>query len=190
MFSNDAYVYMDESQIHPLLKCKLCTKPFIDPVATPNGDRSCRQCITRILNRDLVNDRSSITSTNENTQASRWQRLASINEPLILDMLDAIPVQCTDCGEINIPRGKFNEHRDNQCPKAIALCPASNVKCLWAGTREILREHIKECKLEPLRPVLEDIFHTHEELNTRIHDLEGQIHQYMGSQGLDILSIE
>ncbi|CAF3403631.1 unnamed protein product [Rotaria socialis] len=176
MESNDTYVYMDESSSHPSLKCKFCIKPLIDPVKTPTGDQFCRKCISRIIRREASNGSDNL-NTGGNSPLSNTQKLTPVTEPIVLSMLDALLVRCTACEEINIARGKFNEHKLKHCLKASTLCQAADLKCPWMGTRENLEIHLQECKLEPLRPILEEIFHEHDQVKLRIKNLSEQVKQ-------------
>ncbi|CAF2996991.1 unnamed protein product [Rotaria sp. Silwood2] len=169
---------MDESSIHQLLKCKLCSKPFVDPVSTQNGERFCRSCISQIIRRDNP-DESSRTNTDNENQLSKIQSLTPVTEGLVLEMLDSLLVRCGKCGISNIPRGRFNEHKNKECLKASTLCEAADIKCPWIGTREDLDQHLKECKFEPLRPALEEIFNEHDQLKNLIKILETQINELM-----------
>ncbi|CAF0988899.1 unnamed protein product [Rotaria sordida] len=178
MMSNDTYIYMDESSIHHLLKCKLCSKPFVDPVSTQNGERFCRSCISHILNRDHYAD-------NE-YQLSKMQTLTPVTETLVLEMLDSLLVQCKECEKINIPRGQLDEHKNKECLKATVLCQAADIKCSWVGTRESLKEHLNECKFEPLRSALEEIFNEHDQLKNRINIFEIQTNELMNKKNFDM----
>ena len=170
MFKNDTYEYMDESSIHPLLKCKLCSKPFIDPVSTQNGDRFCRPCISHIVRRDP--DTSSEISTNNGYELSRLQSLIPITEQLVIDILNSFLVRCKQCEKPNIPRGLLEKHKHTDCPKVPILCPAADIKCSWIGTRQDLDDHLYECKFQPLRSALEGIFNDHNQLKNQIRNLE------------------
>ncbi|CAF2146872.1 unnamed protein product [Rotaria magnacalcarata] len=176
MLSNDTYVYMDESSIHSSLKCKFCSKPLIDPVKTPTGDQFCRECILRILHRE-ASDKTDKSYTDINSSSSKEQMLIPVTEPIVLLMLDALLVRCTACEKIDIARGEFNEHKRKHCLKSSTLCLAADLKCPWMGTRENLETHLQECKFEPLRPMLKEIFREHDQVKTRINNLDKQVNQ-------------
>ncbi|CAF3424979.1 unnamed protein product [Rotaria sp. Silwood1] len=176
---------MDEPSIHALLKCKLCSKPFVEPVSTQNGERFCRSCISQILRRDQSHDNGTTNITNE-YQSSTKQNLIPVTEKLVLEMLDSLLVRCGKCGKTNLLRGQFDEHKNNECPKVTALCQAADIKCPWVGIRENLEEHLNECKFEPLRPALEEIFNEHNELKNRIKTLETQINELRNKKNLEM----
>jgi hypothetical protein len=179
---------MDESAIHPLLICKLCSRPFVEPVSTQTGERFCRSCITHIL---LKNSSSEIGRTNLNSeqQLSKMQNVTPVTEPLVLQMLDQIPVRCTKCGEINIQRGQLGEHENQSCRQASVLCRASLCKCPWVGPREELEKHCEECKFEQIRPALEHIFNENAELKDRIQYLETQLDELKNTKMFEKLDI-
>jgi len=127
---------MNEDSINALLKCQLCSKPFVDPVITTNGDRSCRACTLS------DNDHSSFVP---------------VSEKLLLDLLDNLRVECIKCKEINIRRGDLEQHNKMTCPERIVLCEAADLKCLWTGSYEELNPHLQSCTFELLRPIFTEI---------------------------------
>jgi DNA repair exonuclease SbcCD ATPase subunit len=127
---------MNEDSINALLKCQLCSKPFVDPVITTNGDRSCRSCTLS------DNDHSSFVP---------------VSEKLLLDLLDNLRVECIKCEEINIRRGDLEQHNKTTCPQRIVLCEAADLKCLWTGSYEELNPHLQSCTFELLRPIFTEI---------------------------------
>lgn len=173
MLSNTAYDYMDESSINPLLKCKLCKKPFVDPVSTQNGDCFCRPCISQILLRDQTDE----LSLNDDHYTSKLKNLTPVTEPIVLDMLASLLVRCPDCEETNILRGQLDKHKNEACTQATVLCTAADIKCPWIGARQELGEHLDQCKYEPLRSALEEMFNELAELKTRILNLETQLNE-------------
>jgi hypothetical protein len=174
MLTNKAFAYMDEPSIYPLLKCKLCTKPFVDPVSTPTGETFCRPCISQILLRD-VSDESIKSSLNNDQHTSKLQSLKPVTEKLVIDLLDSLLVRCLDCEQINIPRGQLDKHKSESCIQATVLCPAADIKCHWIGTRQELDEHLDQCNFQPLRSAFNDIFDEHHEFKNRIFNLQTQI---------------
>jgi len=182
MISNDRYSYMDEASIHPLLICKFCTKPFVEPVATTNGDRFCRSCITNVLLHSSSSENSRANIISNEQQSSKLQSLIPVTEPIVLAMLDSLLVRCTKCGEIDIKRGVLGEHENQVCTQALVLCGASDYKCTWLGTRIELNEHSAQCKFQKIRPALEHIFHEHDQLKERIQNLETQIDEIMNTR--------
>jgi hypothetical protein len=179
MFTNNTYSYMDESTIHPLLKCKLCMKPFNDPVTNKNGDRFCRACATQFLVQRSVVKIETIAhaSDNNNQQLAALQTLTPVTERLVLDMLDSLLVRCKLCDETNIYRGQLEEHEKNACAQGSVLCTAADISCSWVGIREALNKHTATCRYEPLRPAFAEIFNEHAELRARIKKIETQFNE-------------
>ncbi len=132
MTRSSDYCYMDENSISPYLKCSFCSKPFVDPVITDDGRRSCRAC----------------TSSDNVTP---------LKEKLILDMLDGLRIECVKCHEKNIRRGDYKQHNNTICSQRIVLCKASDLKCSWTGTYAELDQHLQSCPFEVLRPIFTEI---------------------------------
>ncbi len=168
------FTYMNEDSIERLLKCSICVKPFIDPVITRDNDRFCRRCVTEKLQADQ--------SPDFNRQSSFIENLIPIDESILLDMLDNLLVQCSECQQINIRRKQFQEHLITECPKRIALCKASDLKCPWNGSFEDLDNHVKTCTFELLRPILSEALQSrissNEQQQQEIEQLKKQIEQY------------
>lgn len=165
--TNDKYSYMDERSIHPVLKCKLCTRPFVDPVTTQTKDTYCRACILSIINRG------------RNQDSARVMQLTPVTEKLVLDMLDSLLVRCTKCGESNIMRGQLDEHENRACMQASVVCIAADLKCPWVGTRDELDDHLGQCQFQPLRSALGCIFIDHDQFKTRLENLERECDQLL-----------
>ena len=163
--TNDKYSYMNEKEIHPVLKCKLCTRPFVDPVTTQNKDTCCRACILSIVNRGRTQD------------SSRVAELIPVTEKLVLDMLNTLLVRCTKCGEIDIKRGQLDEHEDRACMQATVLCTAADLKCPWVGPRDELDDHLEICKFEPLRSALGSVFIEHDQFKSRLETIEREYNE-------------
>ena len=136
MIRSTDYHYMNEDSIHALLKCPLCSRPYVDPVKTINGNRSCRACV----------------SPNDDQES-----LIPIKETLLLDFLDDLRVQCIACGKENIRRGELERHNNTECSKRILSCTAADLKCSWTGSCEQLSYHLKSCPFEPLRSIFVEI---------------------------------
>ncbi len=143
------YSYMDEKTISPLLLCCICWKPFVDPVTAEDNRRGCRACL----------------SQNSST-------LISIQEWIVLEMLNGLLVKCLKCGEINIRRGALKEHEQKACKQAVVPCRAADIKCPWKKAREQLDKHMETCVFEPLRPALSAIITENHQFQERITKLE------------------
>jgi predicted RNase H-like nuclease (RuvC/YqgF family) len=140
---------MNEDSINVLLKCKLCSKPFVNPVKTTDGRRGCRECIS---------------SDDENSQ-----NLIPIEEKLLLELLDDLPVECIKCKQTNIRRGGLEQHNNTTCIKRICSCKAADLKCPWTGFYEQLNHHLESCSFELLRPILTEILNQNKQSNEQIN---------------------
>ncbi len=189
IITNNLYSYMDESSIHPLLKCNLCRKPFVDPVSTQTGDRFCRACIVGVLSRRSIIGSIS-TKDNHSDQQIPIPNLTPVTERLVLEMLNNLLVRCTKCGQTDIKRGELEEHVNKFCTQATVLCDAHHLKCSWMGARDELDEHMDECKFEPLRPALEFIFIENAELKKRLDDLEAEINQLLTIKNMNNINFD
>jgi Asp-tRNA(Asn)/Glu-tRNA(Gln) amidotransferase C subunit len=148
MMSKMNFTYVDEDSINHLLKCNICSKPFIDPVVTRDDDRFCRRCITEKLH--------SNQSPDFNRQSSFIEDLVPVEGRILFEILDNLLVQCQDCQQTNIRRMHFEQHLLTECPKRIVLCKASDLKCPWSGSSEEIDHHITNCSFELLRPILSE----------------------------------
>lgn len=177
IIANNTYSYIDEKNVPSVLKCKLCTKPFVDPVTTSNNDTFCRGCITNILSR------------RSNGGLAEIESLRPVTEPLVFAMLDALLVRCTKCGEPNITRGKLEEHENTACMQATVSCHAADLKCPWVGPRDEIDDHLEHCKFEPLRSALGSMFADHDQVKSRLENLEREIEDLVSSRMVNQLEI-
>jgi len=130
MIHGTDYNYVNEDSINPFLKCKLCSKPFVNPVIKTDDSRVCRSCIY---------------SNNEN--------VIPVQEKLLLDLLDDIRVECIKCKELNIRRGDFEQHINTTCSHRLVPCKAADLKCSWIGSYVQLNHHLESCPFQLLRPI-------------------------------------
>lgn len=168
---NNEYAYMDETSINDYLKCRICKKPFVDPVSNTNGDTFCRKCLTEFL-RQNPSTRSGSISPENGQILGKMQSYKSVTEPIVLQMLNDLLVRCPKCYKTNIKRGQLEEHKNQSCPKATVLCTAADIKCNWMGTREELDQHADGCRFQPLRSAFQSLFDEQNELKTRLDQLE------------------
>ncbi|CAF2589720.1 unnamed protein product [Rotaria sp. Silwood2] len=158
------FEYIDEDSIDRLLKCRICSKPFIDPVITRDGGRFCRICI---IQKASPNDSKRLIR-----QSSFIEDLVPIKEKILLDMLDDLQVKCTKCQQINNRRVHLEEHIPNKCLKRIVLCDASDLKCPWTGPYEERYNHMKQCIFQLLRPILTEVFQYRRAYDEQQHEIE------------------
>ena len=95
------YKYVPNQAISPLLLCCICEQPFVDPVFAADGRRGCRACFT-----------------------STDSPFAEIKEWIVVEMLNALLVECNECEQTNIRRGALENHRQTVCKRAIVSCKA------------------------------------------------------------------
>jgi uncharacterized phage infection (PIP) family protein YhgE len=154
------FVYMNEDSIYSVLKCKLCSKPFIDPVMiTEDGERFCRLCIIQKLSNNHSPD-----DDQDDQESAYIKNLIPMKEKVVLDMLDNLLVKCNTCQEINIRRIEFQQHLITECSKRIVLCNACDLKCPWSGLYDEYDDHVKQCTFELLRPILNETFQCQKQL--------------------------
>lgn len=146
------YVYMDRKIISPLLLCCICRDPFIDPVTAEDQRRGCRSCFT-----------------------PKDGTLTNIADFIVIEMLNSLLVQCTQCGQTNIRRDALEKHEKTDCRRAIVTCKAADIKCPWEGIREQLDDHLINCIFEPLRPVLGELVMENKLLREKIEKLERRV---------------
>ena len=146
--SGHRYVYMDRKTINPLLLCRICKDPFIDPVTTEDQSRGCRSCFT-----------------------SKDGTLTNITDFIVTEMLNGLLVQCTQCGQTDIRRDALEKHEQITCRHAVVVCKAADIKCPWNGTREQLERHLTSCIFEPLRPALGELVMENEQFREQIEKL-------------------
>lgn len=143
------YEIMDPQAVNPLLLCEICERPLVDPVVNDDGSFGCQLCLEPI-------------STS----------VKLITEPIVLGMLNTIPVRCSKCGVENILRGNFKKHEQEECRRAFVHCPAADIKCPWDGPRESLDQHKAVCVYWPIRPALLEIITENKQLKERLEKLE------------------
>jgi myosin heavy subunit len=154
MIRSTDYHYVNEDSINSLLKCPLCSKPFVDPVIITDGNRVCRACIS---------------SDDDN-----YQHLIPVKEKLLLAMLDDLRIECIKCKQSNIRRGDLEEHNNTTCPKRMISCKAADLKCSWTGVYEQVNHHLESCVFESLRPILTEILIQNREQQQEIQKLKEQ----------------
>ncbi|CAF0813158.1 unnamed protein product [Rotaria sordida] len=169
MTSELNFEYVNEDSIDRLLKCRICSKPFIDPVITRDDDRFCRKCI---IQKASIND-----SKHFDQQSSFIENLVPIEEKILLDMLDVLLVKCTKCQQINNRQIHLEEHISNKCPKRIVLCKASDLKCPWSGPDEERYNHMKQCTFQLLRPILTEALQCQKQLEQYRRSYNEQQHE-------------
>ncbi|CAF2088104.1 unnamed protein product [Rotaria magnacalcarata] len=147
------YVYMPNQVINPFLLCCICHNPFVDPVNTTDERHGCRACFMQNVSHEQP-------------------LLTSIEEKIVLDMLNGLLVYCPQCREENIRRGDLARHERESCRRALVVCEAADIKCPWRGVREDLDTHLRQCVFEPLRPAFVEVINESRQLKQRLEHLE------------------
>lgn len=165
MASDDKYEYLDEDSIDDLLKCKVCYKPFINPMTLPCKHTVCKQCIESWLQQT----KSCPVCRKAPLQQDQ---LKSVTESILIQMLDRLKVKCNECGQTDLERGNFSDHLAKTCIKSIIDCPAADIRCTWKGQRDQLDSHLATCNFERIRPVLSELIAENRQLKEKIKQLQ------------------
>jgi len=67
-------------------------------------------------------------------------------------MVDTLIVRCPNRCDKQVQRQHLGSHIKNDCPKAIVVCVHSANGCKFKGTKNEMREHIKTCIFEIVKP--------------------------------------
>ncbi|CAF0748052.1 unnamed protein product [Rotaria sp. Silwood1] len=168
--TNTNYEYMDKASIDKDLYCDYCNNPLVDPVSTPCKHTFCRICIENKLNKIG----GPCAKPKCKNRSMTLNDLTSVTERIVLNMLDRLLVKCMICGTINIPRGSFEKHLTNFCPKVTVSCTAFDLKCSWIGSNEQLKQHITVCTYEQMRPILMEIIQNNHQLKEQLQQMSEQ----------------
>jgi uncharacterized coiled-coil DUF342 family protein len=164
---NTTYEYMDRDSIDPELICSICHLPFTDPRHTLCGETFCYECITNWIqtqNASCPICQESL-SVDVLTKASR----------MIRNMLNRLRIKCIVCGQADIQRGDFDDHIQKVCPTTVVFCPSADINCPWKGRRDQLKQHLEDCRFEPMRPVITQFIVENQQLKDRVNDQMNQI---------------
>ena len=84
------------------------------------------------------------------------------------------PVPCPDaCGFLIAP-AQIQVHKP-RCPAVWVACPAHG--CQWNGRRDEAAVHAATCRLLPLRPVFDLLFHDLQGLRAEVQRLQDRVGQ-------------
>jgi hypothetical protein len=170
MVDHNGYEYMNEESINELLKCPICTRPFIDPVSTKCDTKPhifCRCCIEERVR----SNSSSCPSCHQNLSI---QDLTLITDGIIRDMLDQILVKCLGCEQTELKRSNFDAHKKEVCPKVDVICPSSDIRCSWRGSRAQLDQHVNSCVFNLLKPLIIELQNDNQQLRDQVEQLNGK----------------
>lgn len=124
---------MNDDEIDEELRCHICNDPFQYPVNCIRcGQTYCQNCIDR-----WYQQQTSCPFCRQNGYL-----FVPVITRILLNQLDRLLVQCSQCQQMNIQRNHFIKHLSFDCPKEIVNC--TNV-CPWEGCREDLQEHLITC---------------------------------------------
>ena len=106
---NVSYEYVNESEIAANLKCDHCAYPLIDPMVASCKHKFCAKCI-----RSASGNQESCPGCSEAVES--W---AQIMDPMVINQLKGLLVNCGVCDKRNIPREYVDEHLENHRLKEI-----------------------------------------------------------------------
>lgn len=78
------------------------------------------------------------------------------------------------CGE-TLTRQEMDFHMTRVCEKRPVNCLNNKFGCLWHGEYYMHKQHLVDCKIEPLRPMLETLFTEVAKQKLRITALEDEV---------------
>ena len=174
------FEYVDESSIDENYKCNICNEPFHAPVTTSCDHTYCQECLEHWLNEGHA---SCPTCRHQLSTHD----IKPVTTRLVLNILDRIPVKCSQCQQSGIQRGNFTDHMSKVCPKALVNCPASDVQCPWSGPRDQLSTHLTDCNYEPLRPMLKNLLDTNDKLEKQVQSLTSQVEMMIAGGRSDLV---
>jgi hypothetical protein len=149
----DPYEYMCETNIDDELKCSICTQPLQTPVCLSCSHTFCRECIELWFTENVscpTCRRSPVPNDNDHLPYS------PVNTHIVNNQLDRLLVQCSQCHEVNIPRGHFLVHQ-SRCAKRLVSCSSADIQCSWRGIRDDLATHLSQCSFHQLRPIIDEL---------------------------------
>lgn len=139
---------MDRESVGFLL-CVICKRPLEDPRRTRCGHIFCSDCIIRWI----------ATKTNSCPVCRSYVSVGSLSfvSDSLHYLLDNLYVECTLCGQQDIPRENFRDHIEKMCPNVPVSCHYADIKCGWIGKRSQLSNHLTTCGFDSLRPVFNEL---------------------------------
>ena len=173
MATEARYEYIHEDSINELLKCAICSNPFIYPLSTkckPKKHTFCRHCIEEWLRHN--------PSCPSCWQQLHKQDLTAITDGPLHDMLDELQIKCLYCGQAQLERGNYDYHSDKVCSKLNTLCPSADIKCPWTGPRDQLDKHLNACTFNLSRPLITQLINGNEKLKEQLNEQNTQITAY------------
>ena len=129
-----SYVYTNEDAIDDELRCVICNDPFQSPVNCIRcGQTFCTNCIDQ-----WYRQQTSCPFCRE-----KGYLFVPVITRILLNQLNRLLVQCSQCQQTNIRRVDFVDHLSTNCPKQQVTCPN---ECRWKGHREDLQKHLINCR--------------------------------------------
>lgn len=127
------YTYENEDKINIDLKCSICLDPYQSPLCNAHcGHMFCFLCLKAWLRQK------------QSCPICRryFTKFIPVSDKKLLRELHDLSVQCVQCNEMNIKRGKFNDHIRYQCTKRIFIDQEESlVERLNKSTENHRRQH-------------------------------------------------
>ncbi len=96
--------------------------------------------------------------------------------PIVINMLNNLPVQCKYCNETNICRGEMITHLQ-RCDCFIIPCPAADINCPWTGQRRDMKGHIQSCVYYQMGPIIKQLQTNIQRIETKIQHFQHQLEE-------------
>lgn len=167
MSSQRLYEYDDEEAIDFNCICGICKEPLDNPRITPCEHIFCLECADNWLNRQHNNKCPTCR------RRLSFKDLREVMRPF-RNILDSIPVICTQCDLHGIPRGNFQDHIEKQCPKRVQRCKAADIRCPWTGPRDEMDRHLAECEFERRRAIIEPLVQENTALRNELQQIKNE----------------
>jgi hypothetical protein len=167
--SAPSFVYVNEDAIDEELLCNhICFQPLDEPLSHKFcGNSFCRSCIEKIEWKCPI-----CRTTGAEDDYPKVARL-------VTNLLAKLLVQCSLCSQ-EMTRGDFDYHK-SVCTHIEVPCPAALLGCTAHIRRGELETHIKECRYELSRVLMEPLKKEIQTLDTKYKQEITQLHQELAT---------